>query len=510
MESGKKFLRCLIKQDDAENLTDNAFKIIDAPINFLQVDSDLQKIFKFAQAMYNEQGDLPTFALLESVFEERNELGAKEELEDIKKFPAHTGASFDYIKKTVIQDLHQVQFNKLLNEVSQINTGEFKIGKKVLSGTKQALDYMLERSEPFYYQTANQKTDSEMSESGVEALKRFESAKENNLANYGILSGLYPIDIELKGVKLKELMIIAGHTGECKTTLALNYAYNACINQGFNVLFATLEMPREIIQDKLYCMHANNKKLQRELGCDVYMTYNDVRNGDLSPRGEAYYRLAVNDWDNRGAGREGLKAPYGKFHIWQPDRRLTPSLLTSKMNMLNKSGQLHLVIPDHPGLMAPDDPNAHRGESASLNEIMKRLKNIAMTFDNNTGVAMIAPFQINREGKKNVVKKTERESSKKDKETFTYDDLNEKSLYSTFDLSYANEAERSADSIIYTYLNDDLRKTNNLHIGCIKSRHGGIFKPFLADTALAVGVIWHTDTNGKNLNPTGKVEEVEF
>lgn len=506
MESGRKFLRCLIKKDESESLSDNAFRIIDAPINFFHINSVLQEIFKFVQTFYDEIGDLPTFALLESEFERRGLHEAKEELEDLKNFPVHTEASFDYIKKEVIKDLHQSKFNKLLAEVSKINSGELKIGKRVLTGTKEALDYLLERSEEYYYQTADQKTDAEMSESGADALKRFEAAKEDNLANYGILSGIDPIDRELKGVKKKELLIIAGSTGECKTTLSMNYAYNAVISGGFNVLFVTLEMPKEIIQDKLHCMHANNKNLQRELGVDIYATYNDMRNGELSPRQEAYYRYAVNDWDARGMGRPDRKFPYGKLYIWQPDRRLTPSLLTSKMNMLNKADPIHLVIVDHPGLMSPDDPSAYKGETAALNEIMKRLKGLAMTFNNNEGVALIAPFQINREGKKSVVKRTEKDKDDKNT-TFSIKDL-EKPLYSTYDLSYANEAERSADSVIYTYLNDDLRKNNNLHIGCIKSRHGGIFKPFIANTALAAGVIWYIDPN--ELNPTGKVEEISL
>jgi hypothetical protein len=177
------------------------------------------------------------------------------------------------------------------------------------------------------------------------------------------------------------------------------------------------------------------------------------------------------------------------------------------MNMLNKSDPIHLVIVDHPGLMSPDDAGQYKGETSSLNEIMKQLKRIAMTFNNNTGSAMICPFQINREGKKNVVKRTEKSKDSKEGKTFSIQDL-EKPLYSTFDLSYANEAERSADSVIYTYLDDDLRKTNKLSIGCIKSRHGGLFTPFTADTALPAGMIWYIDPNDQS--PTGKIEELEL
>lgn len=513
MESGRKFLRCLIKDGEAENLADNAFKIIDAPINFFHVHSELHEIYKFVTAFYEEMGDLPTFSLLESEFEQRGGeyLSTQEELKDLRKFPAHIDTSFDYIKREVIKELHQTKFNKLLLDVSKINSGSHTIGKKTFSGTKEALDYLLEQSEEYYYQSNDHKTDSEMSESGLEAILRFDAAKENNLANYGILSGLYPIDVELKGVKKKELLLIAGSTGECKTTLSLNYAYNAAVAMGFNVLYVTLEMPREVLQDKLYCMHANNKTMQRELGVDVYLTHNDVRNGELSNRGETYYKYAVSDWDARGAERvsqKHIECPYGKFYVWQPDRRLTPSLLTSKMNMLNKADKtkLALVVVDHPGLMGPDDPNAHRGETASLNEIMKRLKGIAMTFDNNIGIAMIAPFQINREGKKNIVKKAEKNAEKKDSfNGNTSPEVANRPLYNTYDLAYANEAERSADGVIYTYLDDEMRKSNKLHIGCIKSRHGGIFPPFLADTALAAGVIWHTNTNG--MKATDKMEE---
>jgi len=64
-------------------------------------------------------------------------------------------------------------------------------------------------------------------------------------------------------------------------------------------------------------------------------------------------------------------------------------------------------------------------------------------------------------------------------------------------LSYANEAERSADVILYSYLNDELRENNKVKIGCLKNRSRPKFKQFEAKTHLAARKIYELSDESK-------------
>lgn len=509
MEIGRKFLRCLIKSKEDENLADNAFITLDAPVDFKGSNSALQEVYDFVKGYYNDFNELPTFKLLGDEFESRMLLDAKEELKEIAKFTPHTGTGFRFILKECVKELQREKFNEVVALANKINNGdEYRLGKhpgaQVLKGTQDALDFIFQNSEQFFYSTLNEKTESELSTATADALKRLENAKKNPYANYGVMSGYTPIDKAIKGVKRKELLLVAGATGECKTTFAVNWAYNAARYGGFNVLYVSLEMSRENMENIEFCLHTNNQELQLSIpkrSSLVAVPFDDIKNGHLSPLQEYIYRYALADWAERGTTSKDNKVPYGKFRIWEPNSELTPTMLASKLNYFHKIDPVDMLVVDHPGLMVPDKHTPGMSESASLNQVMKKLKQLALTFNHNQGVAIIAPFQINREGKKEVVKKTE-----KDGEAPTDWANVTKPVYNTFHLSYANEAERSSDYIIYTYLNHELRQNNKLHIGCIKNRHGEIFSPFLCDTSLPTRRIWYADpSDGVAL---GEVQEV--
>lgn len=62
-----------------------------------------------------------------------------------------------------------------------------------------------------------------------------------NYDGYGITSGILPIDSTLGPVMLKDLTIVAGRPGMCKTATALSYAIGAA-QRGHGVLFISIEM----------------------------------------------------------------------------------------------------------------------------------------------------------------------------------------------------------------------------------------------------------------------------
>ena len=509
LELARRFLRCLIIYNEKDNLGDNGFQILESPINFAECGAEsIQEILNFVRDFYKDFEDYPTYITVKSRFEDLTNLEVLQELEEIKVYPPQTGTGFLFNLRSCVDEINRVKFNDLIKKVDQINNGAVKEKKDLLKGTRDAVNYLFKNSEQFFYTKLDQQTECEVSESTAQALERFEKVKNNPSSNFGILSGFDPIDTAIKGIKKKDLLLIAGAVGECKTTLALNWAYNAAVLGGWNVLYVSLEMSKENIQDILYSIHSASPFMldigSKRVGRSVALDFDQIKEGDLDEDQEKYYRFVLEDWRTRGATR---KAPerYGNFTIWEPSTELTPSLLQAKVDYYNKKDRVDLLVVDYPGLMSPESNGMPMSETSGLNQIMKRLKRMALTFNNSNGIAVICPFQINREGKKEVVKKTEN-----DKDPVDFGNIS-KPVYSFYHLSYANEAERSADYILYTYLNHELRENDNIHIGCIKNRHGKIFSPFLAQTILAARHISYAVTSAAKQDiPTGIVQEINI
>lgn len=500
----RRFLRSLILcASDTENLADNAFKAFESPLDFKIAHEPWQRIYQYIKDYYEQYEHYPNYRSVHVIFTDHKDLEVLTELPVIAKQIPETGTSFIHLLDRCIEEVNQIGFAEILKTAIDINRNKKRIDNKWMEGTKDAINFVLQNSEPFYYTKHFEKSDSEMSEAVGGALERLELARSSPLSAYGILSGFRPIDIAIKGIKRKELMLIAGSVGECKTTFALNYAYNACVYGGYNVLFVTLEMSKENIEDILFCIHSNNPELQPGIMGDkrIIINFDDVKDGQLSNRQNAFYKMALKDWSTRGRMR-GIEPRYGSFRIWGPTTDLTPSLLRSKLDFYHKQEPIHLLVVDYPGLMQMDNAKPGTSETTALNDIMKKMKRLALTFNNGEGLAVICPFQINREGKKDVAKKLESDQNPAD-----FGQI-EKPIYSTYHLSYANEAERSADYVLYTYLNHDLRKRGEIHIGAIKNRHGNIFAPFLAQTNLAARHIYYNPPEEQT--EVGKVQEIEL
>jgi hypothetical protein len=88
------------------------------------------------------------------------------------------------------------------------------------------------------------------------------------------------------------------------------------------------------------------------------------------------------------------------------------------------------------------------------------MKNLALNFDSGRKIRAISPFQINRTGHK--------EAEKADGQ------------FKLSALSNANEAERSSDVIITTYMTKEMKEAGIIKIGCLAHRRGAEFDAFEA------------------------------
>jgi len=248
------------------------------------------------------------------------------------------------------------------------------------------------------------------------------------------------------------------------STFAFNWVYNQAIYFGESSCYFSLEMPYEQCQRIIYTMHSMHEKfrdvrmalgLQKDPDNAVPLTYHYIRDGKLPPNEERFLKEFVLPDLEEGAAN-GI---YGKMHFrgYDPDSDyFRISDMRAKAETLYRESSFSLLVADH--VLLIDAKKNHRSTTESANEVVRDLKKLSEVFNAGEGIAVLALFQISREGKKRADKAEGR--------------------YSLYDLSYSNEIERSSDVITGSYLNDELRKRCRALFQFLKSRDGGMCDPF--------------------------------
>ena len=192
------------------------------------------------------------------------------------------------------------------------------------------------------------------------------------------------------------------------------------------------------------------------------LEYGKIRDGKLNQNEKTFLLDYVVPDFNSGS--------YGKIHIEvsDPDKSdFNVADLRAKAELIYSKSPFNSLFVDHAGLLAPRQWVPSTTER--LNEVLRDLKRLAMSFNRGAGMAVVNLFQISREGFKAAEKIAEKSQG-----TYT------NGPYNLTHLSYANEAERSSDIVTASYIDNDLRAQNRVLLQCLKSRDQAPFQNHFA------------------------------
>ena len=284
---------------------------------------------------------------------------------------------------------------------------------------------------------------------GQDVWDAYIESKTDKSKAYGKFTGLKVIDDLFQGAKKGDLHIHAGYASDGKTTMALNWAYNLVTKYRTNVFYASFEMKYKHLRTVLYVMHSANSKWE---GRHPPLDYKKVRDGSLTPKEEAFFEEVIKDFTEN--------PEYCDFHIWEPDHDVPMNEVRFKAEILNKQSELGFIVLDHGGLMEARKSKKNDNYTVELNSVLRDAKKLALQFNGGEGIPVLMLFQINRAGRV--------EAEKND------------GIYKMNALSYANEAERSADVVTATFLDENLKREGLIRFSCLKGRDDGCFEPFNA------------------------------
>lgn len=429
--------------------------------NIQAEDPSYIKLYHWMEAHFREYKEIPSIQLLFQRAEKDGDEGVIASLKDIVTEIPYIRSNYQSILKEKFDEQSRDTLQKVLQNTWTIVTGGLKIGKKEIKGINSAVEYFVGESRRFRMGSLDLKTESNIRDDvdGNEVMELYTKRKENPLASLGMYTFLDRIDVGCRGLKPGELMLVAGFVKQGKTILSANLAYNG-IMQGKHGLFVSLEMSFEEMRNLFYVLHStnpdwmSNNRYKHLIG---KITYDKVIYGELTSEEEEFFQIVVKDFTTR--------KDFGNLFLYQPTEHLT----SSKLEMLaydydsrlkDMDAQLDFLIPDYIGLMNSDKEDRYGDYNIDLNMIIKRLKQLALTFDSGRKLRIISPFQINRAGYTDAEKNDGR--------------------FKISALSNANEAERSSDVVITTYMPDEMKKAGIIRIGCLLTRRGPGFESFEA------------------------------
>lgn len=435
-----------------------------------------EKAYKFLYSFISEyvrncdaeHPELPSYEFLSEHFSkvEGNE-SVLACLDKIKVQKPYMGQEYRQILNRYNDDQNLNRLEKVLSDVAKISSTGMEVGrglnKRKLKGIMDGISYFATETKDLHRELTGIKLEGQImsSEDSTEALEEYQKTKDNPTDSLGIYTGIDAIDDACKGLKNTELMLVAAYTGHCKTTFCLNMAYRA-IFSGWNTAFVSLEMSFTELRRMIYVLHSCNpmfrKKHPKYAHLVGKLTYNGVAYGTLTSEEEAFYKLVVKDIIEN--------EDYGKFYVWQPEKSVTTVAdvdmkFRSIQHEFKSNGRdLEFGIIDYVSLMGAAENERTRDHNQTLNNIIKSMKRMCLTFNNGKGIRIVSPFQTNREGYKDAKAND--------------------GIYNSTALSNAHEAERSADVIMSIYISESDRNSGMLKICNLKNRRNKFFSPFKA------------------------------
>lgn len=267
---------------------------------------------------------------------------------------------------------------------------------------------------------------------------------ENADFSVGIPIGIGFIDEMVGGIHKGEITTIFGFAGHCKTTAAVNAAYNA-LHQKQNVLYCSFEVTKDNIYNDFLSRHSNMNKFRmriehyalkkRKLKPDQWKFVKNDLKPDFDNLPGKLYIVDEADFDN-----------YSKFSFEAKFREI------DKIAIEETGHGIDVVVIDHVQLLKFGQSMGRSNSTGDvINEYVSWFRQQCMNWLNTERqVAFICLSQANRQGYETAKANNGR--------------------YSATALAEANELERASTLILTVYAEAEMKDMGNIRMQILKYR----------------------------------------
>lgn len=462
----------LVQHSDNPDLFYNNYQTLYKSRMGFEIKED-QAIWEFVKEFAASENHVPAYKTIRDHFTQEGEIQVVDRLQVVSGIVPITRGDFHIRLESKAKERQVRAVEQLIVDASEIvrRGKDIHDGKKIinLKGPTAALRHIIDHSHDIIAPSLGLKLSGEATTDGQDLWQEYQMVKSDPRAGLGQNTGLTEMD-KLNGVKKKQLWIHAAFAGQLKSLFALNWVYNQAVYYYYSSMYMSLEMPYDQCRRMLYSMHSIHGKfrdirmrlgIQQNPNITVGCPYEGIRDATLTDAQEEFLEKYVipdfGDKDNN---------PYGQIHIHTQDfdkSTFTVEDLRLKSEMQYSQDPFEMLVVDHAGLMTSRERYGTTTER--LNEVVRDLRLFSLAFNQGMGMGVVALFQLSREGLKRLHKQREKGNDP---------------TYNLYDLSYANECERSANVVTTGYVDKVLQDENLVQFQCLKARDDEPFQTFRA------------------------------
>lgn len=205
-----------------------------------------QTIFNVTRDFVRAHGHAPDISTLREHFKRKNEDQVWNRLEQLVILKPIVQGDFLARLRQCDDDRRKRLWGELLKEASVITSTGMEViegrDKRHLQGPDAAAQYLAEKAPTILASRSTAAWQGTLADRTKAILDGYKTRKEGSGAYHP--TGFHPIDKAFSGLRPGQLWVHCGFTGGCKSTFALNYAYNLAHGATYRrkVILYSLEM----------------------------------------------------------------------------------------------------------------------------------------------------------------------------------------------------------------------------------------------------------------------------
>lgn len=249
------------------------------------------------------------------------------------------------------------------------------------------------------------------------------------------------------GIQAKRFWVVAGASGECKSTQLKNLAYDSVV-AGLNTFYCTVEEDADQVLRTFTTIHAFRKH-------NVILEASKYKS--FTAEEQKIFREAQEDFNQFTSCLTVFELP----------QRYSFANFESMLIQENSRKKVDAVFLDYLLLLKPDVRRQQQHEENE--ELFNEVRQLCNGFDGGRGIFICTAHQVNTEGLKRARKRGH---------------------YVMEDLAKTAAARNAPDFVIANYLDPELRGQNELRQNLLKNRSGEFYsEPWICPVQLECGII---------------------
>lgn len=417
------------------------------PADYFGSNANIQRMWKFTSLFLDTKGVLPSRNVMKSFFERESDAGTGAYLAQIYDSACSVDvpdADFKYAVEMLVDDLQKQKTGEIIATSYEILEQGYVVDGEKKEGHAAARDFLTAKVTELDKNLVQVTSpEGNIAEEAEAILADYKKAKEKS-DDEVIPTNLPSVDKVIGGFTKGDLALIASFTSGGKSQFCVNASYVASILHGRGVFYATTETTRMQIRSRFIARHSR----QAQFGCEGGLDHSLITRGALNDKHERVLEAVVEDLTTNPA--------YGKFHIAQLPSHPTLSYIEQRMLREQQNWNVDMLTVDSLNLLRPEVKRASQREE--LVNILTSAQTLSSSY-NGTGIVILSPWQINREG---------------------FDKAKISHSYELTGLAESSEAEKSAD-IIFSLYYDPEESTREATLQTLKTRGTARPKPLKLD-----------------------------